>query len=108
MAMIKEIVDLSGSSGRNYRFRIWPDDAAHIPIAGNYAFLRVRPGGYDVLFLGQTNDLSGARSRWPLAQRKGATHLYTRLNVSGSVRRTEHEDLMASYSPPLNTSLQED
>ena len=105
MAMTREIVDLVGSSGRSYRFRVWADDAAHIPIAGNYAFLKIGPESYEVLFLGQTDDLSGARARWALAQRRGATHLYTRLNVSGSVRRTEHEDLMAAYGPPLNGTL---
>ena len=108
MAVIREIVDLSGRSGRSYRFRIWAEDEAHIPIAGNYAFLKVRPQGYDVLFLGQTDDLSGARDGWSQAQRKGATHLYTRLNVSGAARRTEHEDLMAAYNPPLNAALPDD
>jgi hypothetical protein len=92
-----DFIDLQGASGAQYRFRLWPDGAPHQPIGGNYVYLRREPEGYAVLLVGETNDLSKARSEWAAAARRGATHVFTRLNVSRAIRTAEHSDLTASH-----------
>lgn len=94
---MQDFIDLQGASGAMYRFRVWPDGAAHLPIAGNYVFLTAEPEGFTVILIGATNDLSQARADWAKAARRGATHVFTRLNVARSVRTAEHEDLVAAH-----------
>lgn len=94
---MKDFIDLAGASGARYRFRLWPEDAAHVPVAGNYVYVREEPGGLRVLTVGETNDLSKARAGWPKAAKRGATHVYTRLNVSRAVREAEHADLAGQH-----------
>jgi|SRR5213592_4234357 hypothetical protein len=99
---MKEFLDLKGASGAEYRFRAWPEGAHHLPIAGNYVYLRVDDEGrFKVVLVGATNDLSQARGEWNKVARRGATHVFTRLNVARAVRLAEHEDLVASYKPAL-------
>jgi hypothetical protein len=94
---MQDFIDLRGASGATYRFRIWPDGASHPPIAGNYVVLKAEGEGFTVLLVGATNDLSQARAdRAPVAKR-GATHVFTRLNIARAVRAAEHEDLVAGY-----------
>jgi hypothetical protein len=70
-------------------------------MGGNYVFVRDEPGELTVVELGQTNNLADARSAWEKAARKGATHAFTRLNVSGVVRAHEHDDLAAQHVKPV-------
>ena len=98
---MKDFLDLKGASGAEYRFRIWREGSPHLPVAGNYVFLREDGEGFKVLLVGATNDLSQARSEWPKVVRRGATHVFTRLNVARAVRAAEHEDLVAGYRPAL-------
>ncbi len=97
---MQAFVDLLGASGASYRFRLSPDGEADSPIAGNYTCVREEQEGFTVLSVTATNDLSHARADWQRAVAKhGATHLYTRLNVSASVREAEQEDIAAHYKP---------
>jgi hypothetical protein len=96
---MKEFVDLQGASGSQYRFRLWPEGAPHSPMAGNYVFVQEASEGFAVVLVGMTSDLSRARIEGRLAAKKGATHLYTRLNVARAVRAAEHEDIIAHYKP---------
>ena len=98
---MKEFLDLKGVSGSEYRFRVWPEGAHHLPIAGNYVYLKMDETGFKVLLVGATNDLSQARAEWSKVSRRSATHVYTRLNVARAVRLAEHEDLVAHYKPAL-------
>lgn len=98
---MQDFIDLSGASGAVYRFRIWNDGASHLPIAGNYVILKAEPEGFTVLLVGTTNDLSKARGDWGKAAKRGATHIFTRLNVARTTRDEEHADLVAGYKPPL-------
>jgi hypothetical protein len=52
-----DFIDIRGVSGTAYRFRRWPDNGAHPPIAGNFAV--VTPGG-TIVSLGVLDDLSRA------------------------------------------------
>ena len=92
---MKDFVDLKGASGASYRFRRLPEGQAHLRIAGNYAMLKRRAGGFTVVHVGVTDDLSQARAMCPTGT--GATHLFTRLNVSRTAREAEHADLVAQY-----------
>jgi hypothetical protein len=95
---VRAFVDLSGASGATYRFRLAPDGQVTTPMAGNYACLRQEPGGFTVVSVAATNDLSSATTDWKRVQAKqGATHLYIRLNVSAAIRETEQRDIAAHY-----------
>lgn len=101
---MREFVDLKGASGAAYRFRLWPEGAAHLPMAGNYAFVRDNGDAIEVLLADISDDLSTERRR--MQQMNGAdldqVQIYTRLNVSRSVREAENDDIVAHYSPPLS------
>jgi hypothetical protein len=97
---MQDFIDLEGVSGRHYRFRIWREGDLHLPMAGNYAYVREEPEGFTVLEVGESNDLSQARAGWAKAAGRGATHVFTRLNVSRAIRTAEHEDLQARYKAP--------
>jgi len=94
---MKDFIDLEGASGATYRFRLWADDASHLPTGGNYVYVRQEPKGFTVLVVGESNDLSQARAEWQAALRRGATHAFTRLNVSRAIRTAEHQDLAARH-----------
>jgi hypothetical protein len=96
---MKDIIDLHGASGTKYRFRLWPPGAGHLPMGGNYAFVRETPGGgFVMLAAAAIDDLSLTRSmHGAAATALGATHLFTRLNVSRAIRTAEAEDIAAYY-----------
>ena len=76
-------------------------------MGGNFIYVREEPvGGFAVIHSGEgENLLTGARQRWSDAEREhGATHLFTRLNISQSVRQHEHADLSDHYQPPMTAS----
>lgn len=98
---MQDFIDLKGASGAEYRFRIWREGTPHLPIAGNYVFLRQEAEGFTVLLVGATNDLSQARAEWAKGAKRGATDVFTRLNVARAVRTAEHQDLVAGYKPAL-------
>jgi hypothetical protein len=92
---MNDFIDLAGASGARYRFRLWPEGAPHVPIAGNYVYVREDADGFTVIAMGETDDLSRARADWAKAAKRGATHVYTRLNVPRAVREAEHADISA-------------
>ena len=98
---MQDFIDLVGASGKAYRFRLWPDGAPHLAIAGNYVVVKADAEGIEILLVGATNDLSQARAAWPRVARRGATHVFTRLNVARAVRGSEHDDLLAGYPSAL-------
>jgi hypothetical protein len=97
---MRDFIDLQGASGAAYRFRPWPEGTSHPPMGGNFVYVRQAGEQLTVLRVGETNDLSQARAGWAQARKKGATHVYTRLNVSPQVRAAEHQDLAANHPPP--------
>ena len=95
-------IDVEGASGQSYRFRIWPEDGVHAPMPGNFVFVRQDPDAVALIYAGEINDLSMAQARWPEAlETHGATDIFTRLNVSGAVRRAEQADIRARHHPPM-------
>ena len=100
---MQNFIDLNGASGIAYRFRILPEGAGHLPIAGNYVIVREEAEGFTVLLVGATDDLSQARNDWSRVAELGPTHIFTRLNVARATRTAEHADLAAGYKPALAT-----
>lgn len=96
---MNDFIDLQSASGVAYRFRIWRDGAAHLPIAGNFACIKEEAQGFTVLCVGECNDLSQLRSDLPKAVLRVTTHVFTRLNVGRAVRLAEHADLTGPYKP---------
>jgi hypothetical protein len=95
---LSEFIDLPGASGAIYRLRRWADGAAHPPIAGNFVFIsRSAAGAFKVLLVGMTDDLSRCRDKVPKPAPGCTTLVFTRLNVSRSVRQAEHDDLVAHH-----------
>jgi hypothetical protein len=94
---MREIIDLSGASGAVYRFRLWRQGASHLPMGGNYAFVREQARGFTVLAAAAVDDLSLVRSTAKPPTETGPAHLFTRLNVSRAVRNAEAEDIAAFY-----------
>jgi hypothetical protein len=104
--MMREIIDLRGTSGTTYRFRLWAPGASHLPTGGNYAFVKETAGGFTVLAAAAVDDLSLTRStRGAMASELGATHLFTRLNVSRAVRTAEAEDIAGFYQLDADPGL---
>jgi hypothetical protein len=98
---MNDFIDLQGASGASYRFRLWAEGASHLPIAGNYVFVRQAGDAVKVVLAGLTNDLSTCRKEFRKAVSRKATHVYTRLNVSRATRHAEHDDLVAGCQPAL-------
>lgn len=94
---MNDFIDLKGASGASYRFRLWPEGAAHQPIAGNFALVKEDGDSFTIVGVGETLDLSQLRLELPKAATRNVTHIYTRLNVARAIRVAEHEDLTASY-----------
>lgn len=86
-------VDVSGRSGKTYRFRRWPPVGAHPPIAGN--FVLVAASNHAVLGVGVLDDLS--RASMVLAEHLADAALFTRLNISRRLREEEHADLSLEH-----------
>ena len=94
---MNDFIDLKGASGASYRFRLWPEGAAHQPIAGNFALVKEEADGFAIVGVGETLDLSMLRLDLPKQATRNVTHIYTRLNVARAIRVAEHEDLTARY-----------
>ena len=95
-----DFIDICGASGAVYRFRRWPQGGSHPPIAGNYAL--ATDGGLTLISIGVLEDLS--RAPVELAQRPADAAIFTRLNISRTLRETEHADMQLRH-PDLATGL---
>jgi hypothetical protein len=97
---MRDFIDFHGASGAAYRFRLWPQGAPHLPMAGNYAVVREADEGFSLLSAGESNDLSLVRKDLKrLLNEHPIALVYTRLNVSRAVRAAENEDIVAHYKP---------
>lgn len=97
-------LDFTGKSGAAYRYTRVEDGQLMWPSGGNYLYVRQGQGAAQLIYAGESESLfRGYREHWDRAREKhGATDIYLRLNISGSVRRAEMADLVASHQPPMN------
>ncbi|CAN5208142.1 hypothetical protein BH11PSE2_BH11PSE2_07010 [soil metagenome] len=103
---MKDQIELKGASGAAYRFRLAENGDPKTTISGNYVYVRAADGMATVLLVGDAANLTmGIHERWSEAVRDhGATHIFTRLNVSGVVRVQEQQDLIAGLRPVMNAA----
>ncbi len=95
--------DIAGKSGDTYRYTqlegqpIWPS-------GGNVLYVRMLKNGPRVLYAAETESLfRGYALRWEEARAEhGATEILLRLNIAGSVRRAERDDIIAKHRPVMN------
>ena len=98
--MVNEHLDFKGATGSSYRFR--RADPRSLPAtAGNFLCVRMGDGGPEILACGAAGTLVEASRSWLEAEQHGAEALYVRLNVAGSVRAQEFEDLVGAAKPAL-------
>jgi hypothetical protein len=98
-------IEFAGKSGARYRYTPLEEDRALPPVGANYVIAKVTQNSSDILYVGETENLSRAAWRERLAEAKntyGQADVLTRLNVKSSVRQVEREDLIAEHRPPMN------
>ena len=97
----------TGQSGQKYRYTVYMYGTAFGPGPANFIFAReTRPGQYQALYIGQTQDLSEPFDD-PVAvaclKQNRVTHIHVRHSDSREeVRRAERSDLISAGNPPCN------
>ncbi len=103
---MQTVLDIAGASGAVYRFRLWPAGAMHSPMASNFVFVRLSEGKFEIVYSGERSHFALTHDTWPEWNRArndfGATHVYTRLNISEATRQQEMADIVEAYHPPMN------
>jgi hypothetical protein len=100
---MKDFIDVRCDSGDVLRFHRVGAGRMLSPMGGNYLYVRETGEGHEVLFAGEGRSLmTDARDRWDEARGLGAHHLYTRLNISESVRQHELAEVIAAIRPTMN------
>jgi excinuclease UvrABC nuclease subunit len=106
--MDDEIITATGASGAKYSFYVYPWGTDLRQVGGVYMILRKESqnGNYDVLYVGQTNDLSERfdnHHKQPCFDRNRKTHIAAMVEPS-EVRRLKIEaDLIKKYNPSCNS-----
>lgn len=99
-------ITLRGKSGASYDFEVYPWGQEFRPVGAVYAVLRERADGrYDVLYIGQTGDLSDRfanHHRQGCFDRNGKTHVGVHQESSEQRRLSIEKDLIDGYDPPCN------
>jgi hypothetical protein len=98
-------LDFAGQSGTVYRYTLLDEEEPPPPRGANYVIAKVEGRSAEVVFAGETDDLSTGewRRRFADAQKRyGATDILVRLNVRAAVRRAERDDLVGAHHPPMN------
>ncbi|MGH6970022.1 MAG: hypothetical protein ACREEQ_00295, partial [Caulobacteraceae bacterium] len=99
---MRDLIDVPGASGANYRFMRLKEGRPLSPMGGNYLYVRFTGERMETIFAGEAqNLLKDARARWSEAvERFQASELYSRLNISERVRQLELADLVEASAPP--------
>lgn len=101
-----------GLSGKRYTYSIVPaNEAMHLPLqAGNYLFASGDAVTPIPVFINQAASIRKSfldLNFWPIAQRVHyATLLYLHVDLEQNLaaREAEQMDLIAAYSPPMNST----
>ena len=97
-------LDLPGQSGTTYRYKTL-DDLRPVPPGGaNFVYVKWDKETPVIVYAGETDSLHrSVFETWDDAQKGyGATEIFARLNITGVVRRGEHEDIVAHHQPAMN------
>ena len=95
--------DFAGKSGQTYRYTLLEGQTIW-PSGGNVLYVKTLKTGPKVIFAFETESLfRGYQSRWEEARHDhGATDIFMRLNITGSVRRAERDDIIDQHQPVMN------
>ncbi|MEQ1489545.1 MAG: hypothetical protein ABL932_03245 [Terricaulis sp.] len=100
---------LTGSSGRQYRFDIFPKGTAYQAKPGVYVMAREKAdttNGYEFCFVGETADLSKqpwAPDKIPCFTRFGVNAIFLIEEYDANKRAQVVRDLVQAYVPSCNT-----
>lgn len=97
-------LDIAGQSGTLYRYKALEEMRPVPPGGANFVYVKWDGDAPKIVYAGETDSLHrSVFETWDEAQSGfGATEIFARLNITGVVRRTEHEDLVAQHQPPMN------
>jgi hypothetical protein len=103
---MRDLIDVKGASGAVYRFTRFRVGNPLSAMGGNFIYASEVGDASQIIYAGEAqNLLTDARVLWDQAVREHAAEgLYTRLNISESVRQKEHTDITSAYLPPMNAA----
>ncbi|MDO9222647.1 MAG: hypothetical protein Q7U20_02930 [Caulobacter sp.] len=98
-------LDLAGQSGTLYRYKTLEEMRPVPPGGANFVYVKWVGDDPKIVYAGETDSLHrSVFETWDEAQKGyGATEIFARLNITGVVRRAEHDDIVAQHEPPMNT-----
>lgn len=97
-----------GRSGTGYTYTVYAPDGNWNDVPGNYIFARTTPGGWEAIYIGETDSFKNrpmgpGHAKWDCAKRHRVTHIHAHTNNGGqAARRGEEADLLASRNPACN------
>lgn len=101
-----ETVTAAGASGSNYSFDVYPWGTAFRPLGAVYLVLRRNANGrYDILYVGQTGDLSerfDQHHKQGCFDRNQRTHIGILLEGNELRRLAIERDLLGNYQTVCN------
>lgn len=99
-------VTAAGKSGQKYEFGVYPWGTTFRSLGAVYLVLKQAPNGnYDVLYVGQTGDLSERfddHHKEHCFDRNGKTHIAVHLEGTEQRRLLKESDLISNYNPSCN------
>jgi len=99
-------VKVAGVSGTQYEFGVYPWGTSFNSIGGVYLVLKKQVSGkYDLLYIGQTGDLSERfdnHHKAPCFTRNGKTHIAVKAESSEQKRLNIETDLIRKYKTSCN------
>jgi hypothetical protein len=102
-------IEIAGKSGARYRYQSLDPDRMLPPAGANFILAKPAGAGVEILFAGETDSLSRAPWREPLAEARSRfgddVDVMTRLNVRSAVRRAEQDDVIEEHQPPMNREM---
>lgn len=103
-----ETVQADGSSGMSYSFSVYPWGTEFQPVGGVYLVLRAAEGRTDVVYVGQTGDLSDRfdnHHKLYCFERNGKTHIAVMAEGVEARRLRIEQDLIRNYNPSCNDTI---
>lgn len=105
MAKISTLT-LTGASGRQYQFDVYPLDTEFNSVAAVYAITkRNASANHTIIYIGQTDDLSERFDNHHKAtcfKRQGANCVCIHVEKNEETRLAIERDLIKNYDPPCN------
>jgi hypothetical protein len=98
-------VTVTGQSGTTYDFEVYPWGTSFNPVGGLYLVLKKQPANYNILYIGQTGDLSERfdnHHQAPCFNRNGKTHVAVRGEGTEQRRLAIETDLIHNYKTSCN------